>query len=260
MSAAVHLPYVARALRRFAVAFLLAGLAAGAAQAELTPLRILVRADDAKFIGGGVGGLNVTVRDADSGALLGGGVIAGGTGDTALLMETAQTRGDTAVNDESGDLRLNLDIERPTRIDVTATGPLGSAQSRQRVSTTLWLLPGQDRATKPLVLALNGLLLDLVEQRVDGRAIGVTAHVAMLCGCGITEDGLWRADDFSVTAVLYGAAGEVLRVPLAFSGEVSRYATTFEAPAVGSFELELQALQHSTGNAGVLRRVIEIVD
>lgn len=226
---------------------------AGPALGEPTPLRILVRADDAKFIGSGVGGLSATVRDAETGRLLGSGRIEGGTGDTGALMSQPARRGDTAVTPDSASLSLVLDIERPTRIEVEVTGPRAVLQGRQRLETSLWLLPGQDRATTPLVLHLNGLLVDLAALVRGDDGLSVTAEVSMLCGCTISKDGPWPADDYAVTAVIYRDGEVVARAPLAFTGETSRFAGALPPVEGEGLLLELQALQRSTGNAGVYR-------
>ena len=245
-----------RYLPQALVVFILFTSLTGAARAEDTPLRVLVRSNDAKFIGTGVGGLQAIVSNADTGELLGSGPIEGGTGDTAGLMEDPQTRGDTLVTDDSASLDLVLELDRPTRIAVSVTGPGAAPQSRQLVKTTLWLLPGQDRATHPLVLHLDGLLVDLVDLEMADGVLAITAKVSMLCGCTITEDGLWRADDYRVSVTLYRDGERIAEQPLAFTGESSRYAGVVTVPAAGDLQLELQALQRSTGNAGVYRQVL----
>lgn len=232
-------------------------LNAAPALAEATPLRILVRADDAKFIGSGVGGLHATVRDAETGAVLGSGLIEGGTGDTAALMNEPELRGDTAVTPDAASLALTLDIERPTRIEVAVSGPQSVPQGRQGLTTSLWLLPGQDRAANPLVLHLNGLLVDLVVLAREEDELSVTAEVSMLCGCTISEDGPWRADDYEVRAVVYRAGEPLSQAPLAFTGESSRYAGVVPNVQGERVLLEIQALQTSTGNAGVYREYLQ---
>ncbi|KGE03596.1 hypothetical protein [Pseudohaliea rubra] len=245
-----------RRLPLFVILLLASAVPLTGVRAEDTPLRILVRADDAKFIGTGVGGLYATVRDADTGELLGGGAVAGGTGDTAALMSEPRPRGATAVSDDAASLALTLDLEQPRRIEVSVTGPQAVAQGRQRVTTTTWLLPGQDRSTYPLVLHLNGLLVDLVGYDSTRAGLSIEADVSMLCGCTITDDGPWRAGDYRVEALLY-REGEILhRAPLAFTGETGRFAGTLP-PAKGEARvLEIRALQVSTGNAGVFREDI----
>lgn len=235
------------------LAFVAGLLNAAPALAEATPLRILVRADDAKFIGSGVGGLHATVRDAETGAVLGSGLIEGGTGDTAALMNEPELRGDTAVTPDAASLTVTLDLERATRIEVEVTGPQSVPQGRQGLTTSLWLLPGQDRAANPLVLHLNGLLVDLVALAREEDGLSVTAEVSMLCGCTISEDGPWRADDFDVKAVVYRAGEAVAEAPLTFTGETSRFAGVLPQSGGEDLLLELQALQRSTGNAGVYR-------
>ena len=245
-----------RSLQRSVLALLASLFLVTAARGEETALRILVRADDAKFIGSGVDGLYVTVRNTDSGQLLGSGRIEGGTGDTPALMSEPQRRGHSVVTDDAASLALTLDLDRPTRVTVDVTGPQASAQGRQQLTTSLWLLPGQDRATRPLVLHLNGLLVDLAALESGPDTLAVTAEVAMLCGCTISKDGPWRADDYRVRAVVYQEGERIAEAPLAFTGETSRYAVTLPRPEGNGLVLELQALQLSTGNAGVHRTTL----
>jgi hypothetical protein len=53
--------------------------------------------------------------------------------------------------------------------------------------------------------------------------------------------------------VLYREGQPVAEAPLAFTGETSRFAGSLPRPEGRALTLELQALQLSTGNAGVYR-------
>src|SRR5690606_15186115 len=112
-------------------------------QADPTHLKVLVRADDAKFIGSGVGGMDVRITRVDSGESLAEGEITGATGDTQALMEIGQMRGQSPASPDAANFTTVLDLDRPTRIKVSVSGPRKVAQSQQEVSTTLWMVPGQ---------------------------------------------------------------------------------------------------------------------
>ncbi|HEY7775625.1 MAG TPA: hypothetical protein VIC02_03700, partial [Kineobactrum sp.] len=145
--------------------------------ADPTDLKVLVRADDAKFIGSGVGGLNVIIKDTVTGELLSHGVISGGTGDTGALMKTAQLRGRSPVAGDPASFQATLDIQRPTRIEISVSGPPDVMQSSQLVSTTLWMIPGMDRVEAPVILHMPGLITDVVEYSLDEQTLALTASV-----------------------------------------------------------------------------------
>jgi len=120
-------------------------LAAGAAVAEPleTPVTIRVQAHDAKFIGTGVGEMNVTVEDAETGALLATGRIAGGTGDTDRLVKNPIVRGAPLADDKTAAYVARLKLERPTRVRIRASGPLESSDATQELAVTTWVVPGR---------------------------------------------------------------------------------------------------------------------
>jgi hypothetical protein len=79
-------------LRTFALAFaMLASVTA--ASAEPTTITVRAISKDAKFIGTSIGGMQVTVTDAQTGEVLAKGVTSGGTGSTARLMDAPRQRG-----------------------------------------------------------------------------------------------------------------------------------------------------------------------
>src|SRR5579863_4954463 len=110
-----------------------------------TKVMIRAIARDAKVIGTHVGGARITVRDVSTGEILAQGMQQAGTGDTNLIMNKPRVRGATVYGtpDASGFLAV-LHLDRPTVVEITAEGPLGSPQATQRSSKTLLLIPGQD--------------------------------------------------------------------------------------------------------------------
>lgn len=222
--------------------------------AENTELKILVRASDAKFIGSGVGGLNVVLTNAETGALLAEGQITGGTGNTEALMKTGQTRGRSPESDEAASFQAQLDLQRPTRVRVSVTGPLNVEQSIQTVSNTLWVLPGIDVVDPGLVMHMPGLIVALAEHSVEGREVAVTAEVTMICGCPLTKDGLWDSDNFTTVAQLSWNDKVVSEQTLEFTGEKNRFAGQVTAPDAGDYVLTVYAHQAGTGNTGVYER------
>ena len=223
-----------------------------------TGLKVLVRADDAKFIGSGVGGLNIAVRDAATGAVLAEGEITGPTGDTEALMRVPQTRGYSATVGDPASFQVELALARPTRVEIAVTGPLAVAQSIQATTVTLWLIPGQDRVANPVILHLPGLITELLDYTVDDGQLSVTAAVTMICGCPITVEGLWPAADFRAVVQLYRQHELVAEGVMGFTGTDNEFAGTLDLTGAGDFDMVVHAYQVSTGNAGVYQRPLRI--
>jgi hypothetical protein len=223
--------------------------------AETTAMTIHVRADDAKFIGSGVGGLNVLIEDARTGELLASGDIVGGTGDTAALMTEGQTRGRSPVTGAAG-FRAALDIDEPTRVRIRVTGPLAETDSIQSLTATTWVVPGRDMVDPGIILHMPGLLVDLVSVEAGETHIQVAADVSMMCGCPITEGGLWDAADFQVVTELYRDGEKISDSPLKFTGQTNRFSGQLTKPAPGQYRLVVYAYQAERDNVGVARETL----
>jgi len=220
------------------------------ALAETTDLKIQVRAVDAKFIGSGVGGLNVVIEDAQTGDLLASGEITGATGDTEALMKQGQTRGHSPATPDSASFIASIDLDRPVLARIRIAGPLGVAQSIRHLSVTQWVLPGQDQVDPGIVLQLPGLIVSPVEVAVNDGELRAGVDVTMICGCPITEGGLWDSNDFSVNASLYRDGEKVETFPLEFTGQTNRFAGKATAPEPGSYELWISAFESNADNTG----------
>lgn len=225
--------------------------------AEPTDVRIQVRAVDAKFIGSGVGGLNVVIEDAQTGALLASGEITGATGDTGALMQQGQTRGHAPTTPDSAAFTASIDIDRPVLARIRIAGPLDVAQSIRHLSVTQWLLPGQDQVSPGIVLQLPGLIVAPVEVAVTDGELHAGVDVSMICGCPITKGGLWDSDDFSVSASLYREGEKVQSFPLEFTGQTNRFAGKASAPEPGSYELWITAHESNADNTGAWYKRLE---
>ncbi len=244
-----------RRLARFCLALSLI-LTTLCVQAAPTHLKVLVRADDSKFIGTGVGGMDIRITRADNGELLAEGEITGATGDTAALMEIGQMRGQSPIAPEAAHYMAVFELDRPTRVKVTVSGPRKVEQSRQEISTTLWMVPGQHRVDPGLVMHMPGLIVDLADYALTPRGVSVTAKVTMMCGCPITEDGLWSVSDYDVVAQLYDGDKQVGQTLLAFTGEANTFSGNILASEPEGLTLVVYAYQKSTGNTGVFEQVL----
>lgn len=237
------------------------------AQSDGVPTRVRVRAvsQDAKVLHDGVGGARITIRDAATGAVLAQGVQEGSSGSTEAIMETPRTRGAT-VYDTPGTAayEATLLLERPTVVEVSAEGPLGSPQAMQQASKTLLLVPGRDVLGEGILLTIHGFIVDLLRpasERVvaPSSELPVRARVRMSCGCPTEPGGLWDADDFDIVARLVRDGAVLHEVPLHYAGEQSTYEGTLplnEAEAEGTV-LEVLAMDPEHANFGMARRALK---
>lgn len=234
-----------RSLRPMAAVLLF--LIGAAADAASTSVTVRVLAHDAKLIPG----VQVVVRDADTGEVLERGVTEGGTGDTDLIVREPVARGERVFDTEGAAAHVTmLDLDAPRRVTIEALQPeTGAAASK-----TLWLAPGHGVAGNGVVLELYGLDVTIREPAGQIRAGGelaVTAGVEMLCGCPVTPGGLWDADGFTVTAALLRDGETVAESPLSYAGEASTFSGAVAAPVPGEYTLRVVAAQPARGNFGV---------
>lgn len=171
---------------RFLVATVLV-LFAAAAPAEPTRVSVRVLSKDAKFIGTSMGGMQVTIRDADTGEVLARGSTQGGTGDTQRIMKQDWKRGAALSTAGAAEFTATLDLDAPRRIEIAAHGPLGQIQAAGTVSVTQWILPGKhlDQGDGVL-LVLPGFAVDVLSPPAHARLgkapqrIPVRANLVML--------------------------------------------------------------------------------
>ena len=130
-------------MTRLLVAVLGFCLVSASAQATPTDITVRVLSMDAKFIGSGMDGVKVQLRDAASGKLLAEGLIQGGTGDTKRIMSEPRVRGQALSTKGSAHFTTTIDLERPTRAELTVEGPLSNPDSANRVTATQWIIPGK---------------------------------------------------------------------------------------------------------------------
>ena len=257
-------------IRRLSVAVAFATLAfaprlSAGPEGKETKVMIRAIARDAKVIGQHVGGARITVRDAATGEILAQGVQQAGTGDTDLIMKKPHTRGMTIYNtpDSSGFLAV-LHLEKPTVVEVTAEGPLGSPQATQRASKTLLLVPGEDILGEGILLEIHGFIVTELAPQPDaklkaGSPFEVRATVTMACGCPTEPGGLWDANKIHVVARLVRSGKIEAEIPLQYAGVQNTFHAEIPASAAGPLELQLLAMDPESANFGMTRQSLSIL-
>jgi len=242
--------------KKVAVGFCAMGLLmAGSAWAVPTSLVVRVRAHDAKFVGTGVGDLQVTVRDFTSGDVLASGMVTGGTGNTTVLMKEAKGR-DTVLSDgKSASYTAKLDIDAPKKLLVEVDGPLSSGLDMHHDVKTTWLIPGEDITGDGLLFEEYGLIVRNYKPTQHqfikiGATATIGAHVSPMCGCPVSPGFLWDADKYKVTAVVEKDGKQIASIPMTYAGQISDFEASYTFTKGGTYKITTIAVDDKN-NQGV---------
>ncbi|MDF1826233.1 MAG: hypothetical protein P1U68_16420 [Verrucomicrobiales bacterium] len=225
---------------------------------EPTKVDVRVISQGAKFIGSSMGGCMITIRDLETGELLAKGTTAGGTGDTELIMKAQNLTHAPVSTEDSAVFSAALDIDEPTHILVTATGPRAQKQGENLVSASQWIVPGKHvTGGDAFLLKLRGFIVDIktppthVKITETPVTIHLSANVTMMCGCPIEPGGTWDADKIELTARVKHDGKLLNTIPLKYAGETSQFATDFEVSEKGLYEATVFAYDPVDGNTGI---------
>lgn len=237
------------------VALMMISLSAIAAE---TQIMVRAKAVDSKFIGTSVGGIRTIVEDAETGEILDEGWINGGTGDTALLMENPLKRGVPQTDDKTAGFLAKVDIDAPRLLRFKLIGPYGYQQAYQEASVTSWVVPGKDILGDGIIITLTGFIVDAWTRVLEGGQVDIYTKASLLCGCPITKDGLWQADNYEAKAIIMRDDKNIDEVTLNFTGPAGMFSgkTTITEP--GHYKAVVYLYDAKTGNVGVDRSMFEI--
>lgn len=222
------------------------------ALAQKTEVMVRVKAKDAKFIGSSMGGSNVVIKDSRTGKILSEGNTSGSTGNTGKIMETPVTRGTRLSDEKTAGYLAKLDIQEPVLVTVEAYAP---GSSNVKSSTQLWVLPGKDIKGDGLVLEIPGFIVDILSPQAHEKIgkenkISITANIIMMCGCPITDGGLWDANKYEVNALITGEGAPGNTIPMQVTDKPSTFAGEVTL-SPGNYEIAIYAFDPATGNTGL---------
>lgn len=233
---------------------------------EAVATKVMVRAvsRDAKVLGDKVGGVKITIKDAQTGKVLAEGIQKGETGDTKLIMIEPRRRGANVFNTEgTAGFAATLMLKRPTQVEITADGPLGFPQARQKVSKTLLLVPGQDILGDGIILEIHGFIVNILspnktERVVTDTPFEIRATVNLTCSCPTEPGGIWDANKIKITARLMNKGKIIKEIPLEYAGQSSTYTGKLSHDIAGNFEIEVLASDAASANFGMVKQQIVI--
>ncbi|MFC6633679.1 hypothetical protein [Microbulbifer taiwanensis] len=235
-------------------------ISAAVAAAEAVPTKIVVRAkaQDAKFIGTSIGGAKVVIRDAETGEILAQGLTSGSTGNTDLIMKEPRSRHGSITGGAAG-FEATLDISEPVFLTVEVLAPAIKKQARVLAQTQTWLVPGKPIAGDGLIVEIPGFVVDLLSPQthfyttVDKSPFEISANVVMMCGCPLTDGGLWDGSQIEVAAIVKRDGETYRTVPLKMQDTMNTFSAPLKAAEAGVYEILVYAYDPRTGNTGVDR-------
>lgn len=224
-------------------------------RSQETEVMVRVQSKDAKFIGSSIGGAKIVFRNAETGEILDTGMTTGNTGDTKLIMQQAHSRNQRVTDEQTAGYLARLNLEEPVFVTVEAHAPYNAKQARVMSSTQLWLLPGKNITGDGLILQVPGFVVDVLSpqthERIDSKnQIEIKANVVMMCGCPITPDGIWDANQYEVSGILSREGKRVKEIKLKAEEKPSTFSETTSLES-GNYELLIYAYDPVTGNTGV---------
>ena len=237
--------------------FLILSVVAFSLDAGAVPTRLVVRAraNDAKFIGTAVGGLEVTVRDALTRKVLAQKVLEGGTGDTKLLMKSSISRDTVLSQGGAAKAEFVFDIEEPLKLEIELNGPLGAGNNMHHEMKTTWLIPGRDIVGDGVIFTLYGLIVHPYSPKPHeffpmGSRVTIGAHVTPMCGCPVRPGFLWDANKVTVTAKVFFKGEMISEIPLKWAGRISHFEAPFSPSEPGNYKVVITA-SDKKNNQGV---------
>jgi hypothetical protein len=210
--------------------------AEGPSNGIVTTIVVRIVGSYGMVLGDEVGGAAVTIRDAETGAILASGIQRGSSGDLRSIMQTPRERVEQIFSlKDSGFFKAELLLTKPTVVEVTGEGPLKFPGAKRRASKTVLLYPGRHMTGDGVVLQLDGLIVQ-IEAPTRERPLGIgdgetlRATVRMMCDCIVEPFGNW--DSRKMT--LYGelrVAGEVIgKIDLFHRGPKGLFLGEFTIP------------------------------
>ncbi|MEP6261716.1 MAG: hypothetical protein ABJ092_09070 [Gillisia sp.] len=220
-----------------------------------TEVMVRVQSKDAKFIGTSLGGARIIIKDAETGKILAEGITRGSTGDTERIMNTPLTRGNRLTDENTAGFLAKLDISKPVFVTIEAIGPVSKKQAAVKSTTQQWILPGKHIKGEGIILEIPGFVVDILSPQTHesigaNTEIEITANVVMMCGCPVTDGGLWNANDYEVKALITKEGTEETEIALKVLAKPSTFkGTTNLSP--GNYEITVYAFDPVTGNTGL---------
>lgn len=228
------------------------------ALAQTTQVTIRALAKDAKFIGTGIGGAFVIVKNHYTQEVLAKGYTTGTSGDTKVIINNPRIRHTRITDDQTAKFVAELDIDEPTLVDIHVVAPYNRRHAAIESSTQLWAIPGKHIAGDGVILEIPGFIVDILSPHTHHvldasteEEVSLKVHVVMMCGCVIQQGGLWNADHYEVSAIVKKEGKEIARLALVKAAADNIFETKFPIHGIGNYEVIVTAFDQAAHNTGV---------
>ncbi|MBE9464393.1 hypothetical protein ACFP1I_05610 [Dyadobacter subterraneus] len=230
--------------------------------AQPTKLVIRAKAKDAKFIGTGIGGAYVVVKNDLTGEILAKGLTTGASGNTGLILKTPHKRNDRLTDDKTAKFEATINIDEPTFVTVEVIAPVNRKSSAIKASMQLWLIPGKNIDEEGIVLDMPGFILDILEpqthrililEKMAEKKVKIKINLTMLCGCAIIKGGVWDSEQIEVKAIVKKDGVKYKDLNLGITPVDNIFEGILDVNAIGMYEVQVYGYDKITKNTGVDR-------
>lgn len=224
-----------------------------------TDIIVRAKAKDAKFIGSSIGGAFVIIKEKLTGEILAKGKTEGSTGNTNLIMNTPKERYSSISEESTAKFMATIDIDEPIFVTIEVYAPENKKMARVNASTELWLIPGKHILGDGVVVEIPGFVVDILGPRthqyiplesVRNEPLKLQANIVMMCGCPISEGGLWDSEPMEVKAIVKIDGKTVNEISLK-NVSTNLFEADMNINSSGQYELIVYAYDSRTGNTGV---------
>lgn len=226
---------------------------------ETTEVVVRAIAKDAKFIGTSMGGVMVTITNAETGEVLAKGLTEGSTGDTEILVKSPKKRYEKLSTEGSAKFTAHLKIDEPIFVTIS-TASIFRINQEVTSTTQVWVIPGMDITGDGVVLELPGFVIDVVDIQplTDGRGAKFQVKIIMMCGCPTEPGGLWDSSKFEMKALIKNNGEVVKTIPLIFTGTTNIYEGQFKVEQPGSYKIMAIVFDPRTENSGLAAETVRL--
>ncbi len=204
--------------------------------AVTTPVIVRVVGNHAMVLGDSMGGAAVTIKDAETGAILASGTQTGTGGDLRTIMQTPHLQTDQVYSiRNSAAFTAELHLTKPTLVEIVGEGPLKFPHAKRRASKTVLLYPGKPVTGDGIVLELNGLIVQ-IESPPHDRPLGIgdggtiRTTVKMLCDCIVEPFGNWDSRKMEIYGELRDGNRVIAKIDLYHQGPKGLFLGNFVIP------------------------------
>ncbi len=230
--------------------------------AQTTKVVVRAQAKDAKFIGTGIGGAYVIIRNDLTGEILAKGLTTGNSGNNDVLMKQPHQRHTRLSDDQTAKFEANLALDTPTFVTIEAIAPVNRKSSAVKASTQLWLIPGKPIDEDGIILQIPGMMVDILEPQshqvftqttLKDHQLKLRINLVMMCGCVINKNGFWKSDNLEVKALVKKDGMKFGEVSLSFTSQDNIFEGMLSVHEKGLYEVQIYAYDRVNKNTGIDR-------